>query len=147
MGGGAWLDGRRYAGSHGLLPCPVVLFMNLRAPSQPAAPSSSVPTASRTVVWCARVLNGCLLGLCALLVALSYYNFTLYCENFGCLGKGLLWMLWAVFAAVGWVVTLVVRAWQRRRGLGARVSGLAFTVISVMGVGHLLYWLGTTVLQ
>ena len=99
------------------------------------------------MVWCSRVLNGFLLVLCALLVALSYYSFTLYCESFGCIGVGLMWMLWAVLAAVSWVAALVVRAWQRRRGLGARVSGLAFTLISVMGVGHLLYWLGTSVLR
>ncbi len=99
------------------------------------------------MVWCARVLNGCLLGLCALLVALSYYNFTLYCENFGCMGKGLLWMLWAVLATVGWLAALGVRAWQRRRGLGTRASGLAFGVLSVMGAGHLLVWLGNTVLR
>ena len=110
MGGGAWLDGRRYAGPESLLPCRrfvlVLLFMNLPAPSQPSAPSSSAPTASRNVVWWSRVLSGFLLGLFALLVALSYYNFTLYCENFGCMGKGLLWMLWAVFATMGWLVAL-----------------------------------------
>ncbi|MFN3439959.1 MAG: hypothetical protein ACK41V_19840 [Acidovorax sp.] len=125
----------------------VLLFMNLPAPSQPSAPSSSAPTASRAVVWWSRVLNGFLLGVCALLVALSYYNFTLYCENFGCMGKGLLWMLWAVFATVGCLVALVVRAWQRRRGLDTRASGLAFGMLSVMGAGHLLVWLGTTVLR
>ena len=88
-----------------------------------------------------------LLGLCGLLVALSYYTFTLYCESFGCLGVGLLWMLWAVLAAVGWAAALVVRAWQRRRGLGSRVSGLASTALLVMGVGHLLVWLGKMVLK
>ena len=82
-----------------------------------------------------------------LLVVLSHYSFTLYCENFGCLGKGLLWMLWAVLATVGWLVALVVRAWQRRRGLGTRASGLAFALVSVMGVGHLLFWLVTTLLR
>lgn len=94
-----------------------------------------------------RVLDGFLLALCALLVALSYYSFTLYCENFGCIGRGLMWMLWAVCATVGWVVAWVVRAWQRRRGLGTRSSGLAFAGISVIGAGHLLYWLGTTALR
>lgn len=121
--------------------------MNLPARPQPSAPSSSVQPASRSAVWCSRALDVLLLGLCALLVALSYYSFTLYCENFGCLGRGLMWMLWAVLATVGWVVAWVVRAWQRRRGLGTRASGLAFTLVSVMGVGHLLYWLGTTVLR
>ncbi|WP_298214944.1 hypothetical protein [Acidovorax sp.] len=106
-----------------------------------------MPPASRALVWWSRVLDVFLLGLCALLVALSYYSFTLYCESFGCLGVGLLWMLWAVCAAVGWVVAWAVRAWQRRCGLGTRASGLAFALIWVMGAGHLLYWLGTTVLR
>ncbi|GEM_PF-1328548 len=125
----------------------VLSFMNLPAPPQPSAPSSPVQPAPRLWVWWSRVLDVLLLGLCVLLVALSYYSFTLYCENFGCLGKGLLWMLWAVFAAMGWLVALGVRAWQRRRGLGTRASGLAFALLSVMGVGHLLVWLGTMVLR
>lgn len=78
---------------------------------------------------------------------LSYYTFTLYCESFGCLGVGLLWMLWAGLAAVGWVVALVVRAWQRRRGLGSWASGLASTALLVMGVAHLLVWLGKMALK
>lgn len=125
----------------------MLFFMSLPAPSQPSASSSSAPPVSRTVVLWSRLLGGCLLTLCALLVAMSYYNFTLYCENFGCMAKGLLWMLWAVFTTVGWVVALGVRAWQRRRGLDTRASGLAFGMLSVMGAGHLLVWLGTTVLR
>ncbi len=121
--------------------------MNPLAPQPSSDDASSAPRASRAAVRGSRVLDGFLLGLCALLVALSYYSFTLYCENFGCIGRGLMWMLWAVTAIVGWVVALVVRAWQRRRGLNARVSGLAVTLISMMGAGHLLYWLGTTVLR
>ena len=119
--------------------------MDTPLPSSPLSPSPA--PISRAAVWVSRTLDVVLLGLCALLVVLSHYSFTLYCENFGCLGKGLLWMLWAVLATVGWVVAWVVRAWQRRRGLGTRASGLAFTLVSVMGVGHLLYWLGTTVLR
>jgi len=121
--------------------------MNLRAPLPSPDFSPGVPSASRAVVFLSRTLDFFLWGLCALLVALSCYSFTLYCENFGCIGRGLMWMLWAVAAAVGWVVAWVVRAWQRRRGLGARASGLAFTLISLMGVVHLLYWLGTTALR
>ena len=41
----------------------------------------------------------------------------------------------------------VARAWQRRRGLGSRVSGLASTALLVMGLGHLLVWLGKMVLK
>ena len=119
--------------------------MNTPLPSSSLLPSP-VPI-SRAAVWASRLFNVLLLGVCVLLVALSYYSFTLYCENFGCLGKGLLWMLWAVLAAVGWLVALVVRAWQRRRALGTRASGLAFALVSVMGVGHLLFWLVTTLLR
>lgn len=124
----------------------VLLFMNPLASTQPTD-SSPARRASRAVILWSRVLNSFLLGLCALLVVLSYYSFTLYCENFGCLGRGLMWMLWAVCATVGWVVAWAVRAWQCRRGLGTRASGLAFALVSVMGAGHLLVWLGTTVLR
>ena len=119
--------------------------MDTPLPSSPLSPSPA--PISRAAVWASRLLNVLLLALCVALVALSYYSFTLYCENFGCLGKGLLWMLWAVLATVGWLVALVVRAWQRRRGLGTRASGLAFALVSVMGAGHLLFWLVTTVLR
>ena len=119
--------------------------MNMPLPSPPQ--SSSPPPISRMAVWVSRTLDVLLLGLCGLLVALSYYTFTLYCESFGCLGVGLLWMLWAVLAAVGWAAALVVRAWQRRRGLGSRASGLASTALLVMGLGHLLVWLGKMVLK
>ena len=119
--------------------------MNMPLPSPPL--SSSPPPISRVSVWVSRTLDVLLLGLCGLLVALSYYSFTLYCESFGCIGVGLMWMLWAGLAAVGWVVARVVRAWQRRRGLGSRVSGLASTALLVMGAGHLLVWLGKMVLK
>lgn len=119
--------------------------MDTPLPSSPLPPSPA--PISRAAVWASRLLNVLLLALCLALVALSYYSFTLYCENFGCLGKGLLWMLWAVLAAAGWAMAWAVRAWQRRRGLGTRASGLAFALVSVMGVGHLLFWLVTTVLR
>ena len=119
--------------------------MDTPLPSSPLSPSPA--PISRAAVWVSRTLDVVLLGLCALLVVLSHYSFTLYCENFGCLGKGLLWMLWAVLATAGWLVALVVRAWQRRRGLGTRASGLAFALVSVMGAGNLLFWLVTTVLR
>ena len=98
-------------------------------------------------VWVSRTLDVLLLGLCVALGALSYYTFTLYCENFGCIGRGLLWMFWAVLAVLGGGMALVVRAWQRRRGLGSRASGLASAALLVMGAGHLLYWLGKMVLK
>lgn len=119
--------------------------MDTPLPSSPLPPSPA--PISRAAVWVSRTLDALLLGLCALLVVLSHYSFTLYCENFGCLGKGLLWMLWAVLATVGWLVALVVRAWQRRRGLGTRGSGLAFALMSLMGAGHVFYWLVNTVLR
>lgn len=119
--------------------------MNTPLPSSPQS-SSSAPL-SRRAVWVSRTLDVLLLGLCVALGGLSYYTFTLYCESSGCLGVGLLWMLWAGLAAVGWVVALVVRAWQRRRGLGSWASGLASTALLVMGVAHLLVWLGKMALK
>jgi hypothetical protein len=119
--------------------------MDTPVPSSPLPPSPApIP---RAAVWASRIFNVLLLSLCALLVALSYYSFTLYCESFGCIGVGLMWMLWAGLAAVGWVVAWGVHAWQRRRGLGARVSGCAWAFVSLVGAGHALYWLGNTVLR
>ena len=69
---------------------------------------------SRSLTRLLRGSGWLLLGLCALLAALSFHGFTLYCENFGCIYRGLVWVVWAVLA---------------------------------MGVGHLLYWLLTTVLK
>src|SRR3989344_2451264 len=66
--------------------------MNTPLPSSPQS-SSSAPI-SRRSVWVSRTLDVLLLGLCVALGGLSYYTFTLYCESFGCLGVGLLWMLW-----------------------------------------------------
>ncbi|OYD49403.1 hypothetical protein [Acidovorax kalamii] len=119
--------------------------MDTPLPSSSLLPSPA--PISRAAVWASRLFNVLLLGLCALLVALSYYSFTLHCESFGCIGVGLMWMLWAVFATVGWLVALVVRVWQRRRGLGTRASDLAFALMSLMGAGHVFYWLVNTVLR
>ena len=90
----------------------------------PASPAAAVPP-SRTAQRVGRVLDGLLLALCVLLVALSYYGFTLYCESFGCLGLGLVWTLWAVLAAGGSAVALGVRAWQLLAVTQASGSGVA----------------------
>ena len=121
---------------------------------QPSSSSSSssvvVPAAtiwSRSLTRLLRGSGWLLLGLCALLAALSFHGFTLYCENFGCIYRGLVWVVWAVLAGVGLVAALAVRAWQRRRGFSTRASGLALVLLLAMGVGHLLYWLLTTELK
>ena len=116
---------------------------------QPSSSSSSSVVVPAATIWSrslTRLLRGSgwlLLGLCALLAALSFHGFTLYCENFGCIYRGLVWVL----AGVGLVAALAVRAWQRRRGFSTRASGLALVLLLAMGVGHLLYWLLTTVLK
>ena len=112
----------------------------------PASPAAAVPP-SRTAQRVGRVLDGLLLALCVLLVALSYYGFTLYCESFGCLGRGLVWMLWAVLAAGGSAVAVGVRAWQRHRGLPSRTGGAALALLLALGAGHGVYWLITTALR
>ena len=106
----------------------------------PASPAAAVPP-SRTAQRVGRVLDGLLLALCVLLVALSY------CESFGCLGRGLVWMLWAVLAAGGSAVAVGVRAWQRHRGLPSRTSGAALALLLALGAGHGVYWLITTALR
>lgn len=109
----------------------------------PASHAAAMAPPSRTARGLGRALDGLLLALCALLVALSYYGFTLYCESFGCLGRGLVWMLWAVLAAGGSAVALGVRAWQRHRGLPTRTSGAALALLLTLAAGHGVYWLVT----
>ena len=127
--------------------------MPLSGKATPMHPSSSPVVVPAATLWSrslTRLLRGSgwlLLGLCALLAALSFHGFTLYCENFGCIYRGLVWVVWAVLAGVGLVAALAVRAWQRRRGFSTRASGLALVLLLAMGVGHLLYWLLTTVLK
>ena len=111
----------------------------------PASHAAANPP-SRAAQGLARALDALLLVLCTLLVALSYYGFTLYCESFGCMGRGLVWMLWAVLAAGGSAVALGVRAWQRHRGLSTRASGGALALMLTLGAGHGAYWLVTTAL-
>ena len=113
-------------------------------------PSSAFPAASFLSRLFTRLLRGSgwvLLGLCAVLAAFSYHGFTLYCENFGCIYLGLVWVVWAVLAGGGLAIALLVCTLQRRRGFSTRVSGLALVLLLAMGAGHLLYWLGTTVLR
>jgi hypothetical protein len=88
-----------------------------------------------------------LLVLTVGLAVLAWSTWQLRCENFGCIYRGLVWVVWAVLAGVGLVAALAVRAWQRRRGFSTRASGLALVLLLAMGVGHLLYWLLTTVLK
>ena len=112
----------------------------------PASHAAATPP-SRRAQRMGRVLDGLLLALCAVLVALSYYGFTLYCESFGCMARGLVWMLWAVLAAASAAVALGVRAWQRHCGLPTRASGAALALLLALGAGHGVYWLITTALR
>ena len=111
------------------------------------ASSALAPPPLRTALWVARVLDGLLLALCVMLVALSYYGFTLHCESFGCMGRGLVWALWVALAVGGSAAALGVRAWQRHRGLPVRISGSALALLLVMGACHFVYWLATTALR
>ncbi|WP_236749171.1 hypothetical protein [Acidovorax carolinensis] len=118
--------------------------------SSSSAASVVVPGAtfwSRSLTRLLRGSGWLLLGLCALLAVLSYHGFTVYCENFGCIYLGLIWMVWGVLAGVGLVMALLVRAWQRHRGFSTRASSWAVVLLLAMGAGHLLYWLVTTALR
>ena len=107
------------------------------------ASSALAPPPLRTALWVARVLDGLLLALCVMLVALSYYGFTLHCESFGCMGRGLVWALWVALAVGGSAAALGVRAWQRHRGLPTRTSGAALALLLTLAAGHGVYWLVT----
>lgn len=121
------------------------LMHSSSTPASVVAPAATFWSRSLT-----RLLRGSgwlLLGLCALLAALSYHGFTVYCENFGCIYLGLVWMAWALLAGVGLVIALLVRALQRHRGFSTRASGWAVVLLLAMGAGHLLYWLLTTAMR
>ena len=115
--------------------------------SSPSAATAEKSWWSRFATGLLQAIGWLLLCLCGALVALSYYGFTLYCENFGCIALGLVWMIWAATAGVGLVVALVVRSAQRRRGFSTRASGLAVVLLLLMGAGHLIYWLSVTTLK
>lgn len=82
-------------------------------------------------------------GVLALL-ALGVFNLRTYCENFGCIGVGVLWFAWCVlYSAVLLVGAFAARAARgasspRRLRQTARGSMAAQLLIGVLAVA---YWL------
>ena len=113
----------------------------------PVAPSAATPAtpAARAAAWVRALWS---LGL-ALLAAglgalawLSYVGFTLRCEGFGCMGRGIVWAGWCglwlgvlfLSLLLGWSAAHAApRAWQR-------VPGWASTGLLLAAAGHLLVW-------
>ena len=126
--------------------------MDLHPHLPPASPVTSPPAepASRTGQFGLGVLRVAGLGLLAAtagLAVLSVASFRLRCESFGCAYVGIVWVvLGAMWGLVLGLSALVVWA-QRRRGLSTRLSRLVLAALALLGAGHLLYWLGSTVLQ
>lgn len=62
----------------------------------------------------------------------------MYCEGFGCIGKGIAWFAWAV----GFGVTLVVGYVARRTYQGAGQAGLRYLLVAqaMAGVARMIYW-------
>lgn len=83
------------------------------------------------------------IGLAALLVS-AVAIFRTFCEGFGCLGIGILWMAWAG-AYVAWLLLgFIVQARKKRkpddpRGSSPLVRRLLVGQI-LLGVALLLYW-------
>ncbi len=79
------------------------------------------------------------IGLVALLVSAAAI-FRTYCEGFGCIGIGILWMAWAG-AYVAWLLLgVVAQARARQKARGTALAGRLFGGQVVVGAALLAYW-------
>jgi hypothetical protein len=62
----------------------------------------------------------------------------LYCEGFGCIGKGIAWFAWTI----GFGITVVVGFLARRSYSGTAQAGLRYLLglQAVAGVALVIYW-------
>jgi hypothetical protein len=76
-------------------------------------------------------------GLVALLV-FGIANWRLYCEGFGCIGKGIAWFAWSI----GFALVLLVGYGARRSydGPGHRFIRYSWALQWVCGFALILYW-------
>ena len=76
------------------------------------------------------------------LIALAVYTLGLYCESFGCMGIGLMWMAWAVLFGVRLLFGLVSRA-QSRKGSPrlVQIAALAVRAQWLLGGMAVIRWL------
>lgn len=112
-------------------------------PPFPCAEAASGP-AARPAGW-VRALWGLGLALLAAgigaLAWLSHIGFTLRCEGFGCMGRGVVWAGWCGLWLGALLLSLLLgatghaapRAWRR-------VPGWVATGLLLAAAGHLLVW-------
>ncbi len=74
----------------------------------------------------------------ALVIALALWCATKHCEGIGCLGVGLVWMVWAVLYAVVLMTGLLLRRRARGRGAVARASLWAHVATGMVAAA---YWM------
>ncbi len=76
-------------------------------------------------------------GLVALIV-FGIMLWRMYCEGFGCIGKGIAWFAWSAGYAA--VLVLGVAARRTYRGTGARYIHIGLILQLVVGAALLAYW-------
>ena len=114
--------------------------MNLQPPAAPAS------WAGQLGMGVLRHAGLGLLAVTAALALLSVASFRLRCESFGCAYVGIVWLVLAAMWALALGLGAVVVWAQRRWGLSTRLSRWVLAGLALLGAGHLLYWLGNTVL-
>lgn len=93
-------------------------------------------------IWLGRLLSCLHVAGVIALAALGVFNLRTYCENFGCIGLGVLWFAWCVLYGVVLLVGLGARAPRAHSSLRqhqvARASMRAQLLLGALAVG---YWL------
>ena len=86
---------------------------------------ATVAAAIYVVVWMALAVSGVLL-------------WRMYCEGFGCIGKGIAWFAWAI----GFGIALVVGFLARRSYRGPAGAALRYLLAlqAAAGVALVIYW-------
>ena len=86
---------------------------------------ATVAAAIYVVAWIALAVSGVLL-------------WRMYCEGFGCIGKGIAWFAWAS----GFAISLVVGFLARRSCRGTAQAGLRYLLAlqAVAGIALVIYW-------
>lgn len=77
----------------------------------------------------------------AVLTGLAIYNWRLYCEGFGCIGKGVLWFGWTCGFTV-WLVFGLVLAFRQGGTAPARLWARRLLVLQALaGLVLAAYWM------
>lgn len=87
-------------------------------------------------------LGGAAVAYAVGFVALAVWGamlWRLYCEGFGCIGKGIAWFAWSIGYAVLLIVGLI--AWRACGGRAGRALRYGLAVQAAAGVFLVAYWL------